>query len=173
VLLSSGRGRASTAHCSIVASTAATEISSAPPAFRSSQTSWYVPGLLWKRRGRQWQCTRTELPRDCPQLSTCCQTRRPRSSRSNSPVCASIRLSTSAFGHFLPAVTFIDPAMHTLPQNDDHPPTDMYRGQMVLLRTSTTSCARTRPYGSKPTPALLCRPDGFQGSAFQRALRSH
>ena len=35
---------------------------------------WYVSGLLRKRLNRQWQCTRTELPRDWPQLSTSCQT---------------------------------------------------------------------------------------------------
>ena len=35
---------------------------------------WYVSGLLRKRLDRQWQCTRTELPRDWPQLSTSCQT---------------------------------------------------------------------------------------------------
>lgn len=32
----------------------------------------------------------------------------------------------------LPAVTVIDPAMHTDPQNDDHPVADMHRGQQFL-----------------------------------------
>ncbi len=32
----------------------------------------------------------------------------------------------------LPSVTFIDPAMHHDPQNDDHPVADMYRGQVFL-----------------------------------------
>jgi phospholipase C len=32
----------------------------------------------------------------------------------------------------LAAVTFIDPAMHSFPENDDHPPADMYNGQVFL-----------------------------------------
>jgi phospholipase C len=35
-------------------------------------------------------------------------------------------------GHNLPAMTFIDPAMHSFPENDDHPPADMYNGQVFL-----------------------------------------
>ena len=32
----------------------------------------------------------------------------------------------------LPAVTMIEPAMHHEPEDDDHPPADMYRGQLFL-----------------------------------------
>jgi phospholipase C len=49
----------------------------------------------------------------------------------------------------LPAVTFIEPAMHHDPQNDDHPIADMYRGQRFLkwvydvLRSSEALWSRT------------------------------
>lgn len=38
----------------------------------------------------------------------------------------------------LPAVTFIDPAMNHFPKNDDHPPADMYRGQLFLKEVYDT-----------------------------------
>jgi phospholipase C len=34
----------------------------------------------------------------------------------------------------LPSVTFIDPAMHDAPANDDHPPADMLHGQHLIRR---------------------------------------
>lgn len=34
----------------------------------------------------------------------------------------------------LPSVTFIDPALHDAPANDDHPPADMLRGQHLIKR---------------------------------------
>jgi phospholipase C len=34
----------------------------------------------------------------------------------------------------LPSVTFIDPALHDAPANDDHPPADMLRGQHLIRR---------------------------------------
>jgi phospholipase C len=34
----------------------------------------------------------------------------------------------------LPSVTFIDPALHDAPANDDHPPADMLRGQYLIKR---------------------------------------
>jgi phospholipase C len=42
------------------------------------------------------------------------------------------RLAQDIASGNLPAVTFIDPAMHHDPQNDDHPIADMYRGQIFL-----------------------------------------
>ena len=42
------------------------------------------------------------------------------------------RLAQDIVNNNLPAVTFVDPAMHHFPQNDDHPPNDMYRGQRFL-----------------------------------------
>jgi phospholipase C len=41
-------------------------------------------------------------------------------------------LADDAAGGNLPAVTFIDPAMHSFPENDDHPPADIYNGQIFL-----------------------------------------
>ena len=44
------------------------------------------------------------------------------------------RLSQDVGAGALPAVTFVDPAMHHSPENDDHPPSDMYNGQTFLKR---------------------------------------
>ncbi len=38
----------------------------------------------------------------------------------------------------LPSVTFIDPAMHSAPENDDHPVADMLYGQMFIKRVHDT-----------------------------------
>ena len=49
----------------------------------------------------------------------------------------------------LPAVTVIDPRMHSAPRNDDHAPADMYEGQVFLegvyntLRSNGPLWART------------------------------
>lgn len=43
----------------------------------------------------------------------------------------------------LPPVVFIEPAMHHFPQNDDHPPTDMYYGQMFLKEIYDTLRSNT------------------------------
>lgn len=44
------------------------------------------------------------------------------------------RLQTDVAGGDLPAFTVIEPAMHHLPQDDDHPDADMYRGQIFIKR---------------------------------------
>ncbi len=45
------------------------------------------------------------------------------------------RLEQDIAGFNLPAVTFIDPAMHHAPENDDHPPFgDMLNGQIFIKR---------------------------------------
>ena len=42
------------------------------------------------------------------------------------------RLARDISGATLPSVTFIDPAMHSAPENDDHPVADMLYGQMFI-----------------------------------------
>ncbi|MGH8544305.1 MAG: alkaline phosphatase family protein [Gammaproteobacteria bacterium] len=42
------------------------------------------------------------------------------------------RLAQDIADNNLPDVTYIDPAMHHFPEDDDHPPVDMYRGQRFL-----------------------------------------
>ena len=44
------------------------------------------------------------------------------------------RLRADAAAGDLPEFTVIEPAMHHHPQNDDHPPADMYRGQVFLQK---------------------------------------
>jgi phospholipase C len=44
------------------------------------------------------------------------------------------RLESDVARGNLPAFTFIDPAMHHHPQDDDHPDADMHRGQIFLQR---------------------------------------
>jgi phospholipase C len=42
------------------------------------------------------------------------------------------RLAADAASGNLPSFTFVEPALHHHPQNDDHPPADMHRGQVFL-----------------------------------------
>lgn len=44
------------------------------------------------------------------------------------------RLAADVAAGNLPAFTFVEPAMHHHPQDDDHPDADMYRGQIFLKR---------------------------------------
>ncbi len=44
------------------------------------------------------------------------------------------RLEADMAAGNLPSFTAIEPAMHHAPQDDDHPPADMYRGQIFLQR---------------------------------------
>jgi phospholipase C len=48
------------------------------------------------------------------------------------------RLQADVAAGNLPAFTAIEPAMHHQPQDDDHPPADMYRGQLFLKRVYDT-----------------------------------
>lgn len=42
------------------------------------------------------------------------------------------RLMDDVINNDVPSVVFIEPAMHHYPPSDDHPPADMYRGQLFL-----------------------------------------
>jgi phospholipase C len=59
------------------------------------------------------------------------------------------RLAADVAAGTLPEVTYVEPAMHHDPQNDDHPIADMYRGQLFLegvyraLRANPAVWART------------------------------
>ena len=59
------------------------------------------------------------------------------------------RLARDVSAGNLPSVTFIDPAMHSAPENDDHPVADMLYGQMFIksvydtLRANASSWLKT------------------------------
>lgn len=48
------------------------------------------------------------------------------------------QFKTDVMNNNLPSVTVVDPAMHHFPQNDDHIPADMYRGQLFLKEVYDT-----------------------------------
>jgi len=57
------------------------------------------------------------------------------------------RLTDDVMNEDVPSVVFIEPAMHHFPPNDDHPPADMYNGQLFLKDVYDAITAKDEVWG--------------------------